>query len=212
MIYQISREPARALPTAVALGNQKERNGHARAEGARIARRGAVRSVWTLLVLLVVGCSSESAEPAADPDPEPLCPAAGEARLPASVAADGFVATTGLEFESCGREYVSFGSSCCEPLLAGYQCLLRAFEACTLARFAQVYSTIEGDLIFQDYFVVPAARGCELMVMTDRGQDAFRDPNAAAVHTAYCLTASLPQEAGNVCPRLLVEDCGSQFE
>lgn len=167
----------------------------------------AVRPIWRGLALLLLGCNSDPQS--AEPEIEPAPPCPGAATLPASVAADGFVATIGLEFESCGREYRDFSSSCCEPLVAGYDCLLQALEACSLARFAEVYSTVEGDLIFNDYFVVPAPGGCELMTMTDRGQDAFRDLNAAAVQTTYCARASLGMDAGDACPRLVVDDCGS---
>ena len=141
-------------------------------------------------------------------EPEPACPAPGTAKLPESVAADGFVATAGLELESCGREYIDSRTSCCEPLEAGYECFLRAFESCTPVRFAEVYSTIEGDLILRDYFVVPAGSGCELMVMTDRSEDAFRDPSAAAVQTQYCATASLRFPVDGQCPSLALDDCG----
>jgi hypothetical protein len=158
--------------------------------------------------LLLLGCNFRSAEPEVEPEQEPPCPAAGAATLPESVAADGFVATIGLAFESCGREYVDFQSRCCEPLVAGYQCVLRAFEACSAARFGEVYSTIEGDLIFRDYFVVPAPQGCELMVMTDSSDDAFRNQNAAAVQTDYCAGASLHVEPDVACPALALE-CGS---
>jgi hypothetical protein len=158
--------------------------------------------------LLLLGCNSdpESAEPQTELEPAP-CP--GAATLPPSLAADGFVATIGLEFESCGREYLDVRSDCCEPLVSGYECLLRALEACSLARFAEVYSTIEGALILKDYFVVPAAGGCELMLMTDSSRDPFRGSSAAAVQTTYCSRASVGMDGGSPCPRLIVDDCGS---
>lgn len=166
-----------------------------------------MRLAW-LLGLVLLGCEARATEPApmsAEAVDERPCP--GE--LASNASADGFVATSGLSFESCGREYFDERAACCGPRTAGYECLVAALRACTPARFAVARGTVEGDPIFFDYFVVPAEAGdgCRVMVMTDSSQDAFRDQTLSAVQTTFCGSAALSIEAGQDCPRLELGDC-----
>jgi hypothetical protein len=86
--------------------------------------------------------------------------------------------------------------------------LLNAFASCSPARFGVVDGTLEGDLIFTDYFVKDSDRGCRLFVVTDDGQVAFRDMSTWPVKSLQCGRASLQAAAPDQCPSLAVDDCG----
>jgi hypothetical protein len=136
------------------------------------------------------------------------CAPAGSAVLVTSATAEAFALSTGQEFESCGREVDNDGTHCCDASSAGYDCLLEAFASCSPARFGVVTGTVEGDPIFTDYFVRESDDGCRLFVVTDRGQDAYRDMNAVPVESLQCQRASLKIFAPGKCPSLALDDCG----
>ena len=46
-------------------------------------------------------------------------------------------------------------------------CIETALSRCRPAHFFEGYSTIEGSIDFADYFVVPAKKGCQLVVVLD---------------------------------------------
>jgi|GEM_PF-3582493 len=135
------------------------------------------------------------------------CAPAGSATLVTSATAEAFALSTGLDFESCGREFANQGTRCCDATTAGYDCLLNAFESCSPARFGVVTGTLEGDPVFTDYFVKKSDDGCRLFVVTDESQVAFRDMNAVPVKSLRCGLASLQVAAPGDCPSLAVDDC-----
>ena len=166
-----------------------------------------MRLAWLGLGVVLLGCEARGTEPAAaSPDEAWVRPCPGE--LASNQAADGFVATSGSSFESCGRESYDERPACCGPRIAGYECLVAALRACKPARFAVARGTIEGDPIYSDYFVVPAeeGEGCRLMVMTDSSRDAYRDPSVAPVRTSFCSTAGL-STVDEGCPELELDGC-----
>jgi len=50
-------------------------------------------------------------------------------------------------------------------------CIETALSRCRPAHFFEGYSTIEGSIDFADYFVVPAKKGCQLVVLLDGSTD-----------------------------------------
>ena len=169
---------------------------------------------YTLLAF-AVACGSQDprveSTPVDDddfPSQRDQCPAPGSAAGITSATIEAFALSTGLDFESCGREGTRDTAHCCEAIAAGYDCLLNAFASCSPARFGVVDGTLEGDLIFTDYFVKDSDRGCRLFVVTDNGQDAFRDMSTWPVKSLQCGRASLQVAAPDQCPSLAVDDCG----
>jgi hypothetical protein len=184
-------------------------------DGLPFASRRAVSfPAWTLLVVAVAcGAQDTRVEPARVddddlPEPRGRCPPAGSAARITSATTEAFALSTGLDFENCGREMVGGAIHCCQVASAGYDCLLNAFESCSPARFGLVASTIEGDPIFTDYFVKDSDNGCRLFVVTDNGQDAFRDMSTWPVQSFQCGRASLQVTAPDQCPSLALKDCG----
>jgi hypothetical protein len=141
-------------------------------------------------------------------EPRDRCPAAGSAAGITSATTEAFALSTGLEFESCGREDARDTAHCCDATAAGYDCLLNAFESCSPARFGVVSGSLVGGLIFTDYFVKDSDNGCRLFVVTDNGQDASRDMSTWPVKSLQCGRASLQVAAPDPCPSLAVDDCG----
>jgi hypothetical protein len=169
---------------------------------------------YTLLAF-AVACGSQDARigstPVDDddfPSQRDRCPAADSAAGITSATTEAFALSTGLEFESCGREGASDTAHCCDATAAGYDCLLNAFESCSPARFGVVTGSLAGGLIFTDYFVKDSDDGCRLFVVTDDGQDAFRDMSTWPVKSRQCGRASLQVAAPDPCPSLAVDDCG----
>jgi hypothetical protein len=170
-------------------------------------------SAWPLLAF-AIACGSQDPPPESPPvddddfpGPRDRCPAPGSAAGITSATIEAFALSTGLDFESCGREGARDTGHCCEAIAAGYDCLLNAFASCSPARFGVVGATIEGDLIFTDYFVKDSDSGCRLFVITDNGQDAFSDMSTLPVKSRQCGRASLQVAAPDECPSLAVDDC-----
>lgn len=126
----------------------------------------------------------------------------------ASSAGDNFALSRGLDFTSCGRQERAFVPACCATASAGYDCLVAALDTCSPARLGEVYGTVEGAAIFTDYFVVPRDRGCELVVVTDNGQDGFRDTSSAPVLQRHCrLARTRAAASADTCPSLQLDAC-----
>jgi hypothetical protein len=158
-----------------------------------------------------MACSAAPSRGPAEGGDEPgdACPAwAGDPSY--RVVGDGLARELGLEPSDCGFEHERFGEEaelCCESIGQRRQCLLDALEGCSPARYTDVFSTVEGDPIVMDYFVVPQAGTCELVEVHDSSRDKFGDPNALSITTRHCARATLSAPAGNSCPRLGAEGC-----
>ena len=123
-------------------------------------------------------------------------------------AGDDFSLRSGLDFESCGSQRLASEPSCCPVTTPGYECLLAALASCSPARLEGVYGTLEGDSILQDYFVMPLPAGCEVVVVHEGGEDAYRDPNYPAVSQPHGRTAHLRAATeASPCPAIVVGSC-----
>ncbi len=123
-------------------------------------------------------------------------------------AGDDFAERSGLDFASCGSQRLVADPSCCAVTTGGYECLLAALASCSPARLDEMHGTVEGDAILQDYFVVPLAVGCEVVVVRDERDDAFRNTNYPAVTETHCSVARLRAAAeATACPRIVVDAC-----
>jgi hypothetical protein len=166
-------------------------------------------SPWLLGVLLNSCGSTDPATEAAPVSDQPL-PQADCARGASrpSAAGDDFALKTAVDFASCGQQRLAYAPACCAIATAGYDCLVAALDACAPARLGEVYGTVEGAAIFLDYFVVPLEGGCEVVVVTDNGQDNFRDTNYPAVSKRHCgLARTRAAASAGACPSLDVDAC-----
>lgn len=126
----------------------------------------------------------------------------------ASSAGDNFALSHGRDFKDCGRQESAFVPACCAVASAGYDCLVAALATCSPARLGEVYGTVEGAAVFTDYFVVPHDSGCQVVVVTDNGQDSFRDPSSAPVLQRRCgLARTTAATSADRCLYLRLDEC-----
>lgn len=75
-------------------------------------------------------------------------------------------------FEDCGSVRIGICDQQAELFALG-TCLQTALEGCIPAEGSIVRTTIEGDLVPSNYFVVQRGESCELVAFTDTTEDAY---------------------------------------